>query len=112
MACPTSTTLQIGDAQAAAGDDIIIARGVTISVGGAKAIDFNSAGHSAEIFGTVVSTTAAIELGADAGVNSLGHTVNAYAGAFIRGFGDAGIHTFGFGTSNPPVLAANDFLVI
>jgi Ca2+-binding RTX toxin-like protein len=82
------------------GDDFIIGRSVTIAVTGSDAIDLNSIDHTAEIYGTVVSTTGTgIELGADSASTSLGHTVNVYAGAFIRGFGDAGIHTFGYGTT-------------
>ena len=43
---PTSTTIQIGDGQAAVSDDIIIGRSVTIAVSGSDAIDFNSADHT------------------------------------------------------------------
>jgi hypothetical protein len=95
-----SRNAAILDADVPSGDGIIIGRSVTVAVAGSDAIDINTPGHTAEIYGTVVSTTGTgVELGADAGTASLGHTVNIYAGSIIRGFGDAGIHTYGYGSN-------------
>ncbi|WP_157961396.1 calcium-binding protein [Microvirga flavescens] len=92
---PISGTTAVNSA--ANGESIFIGPTVTLSVTGSRAIYFQGTGNVADIYGTVVSTTASgIRLGD--GSAAQGHTIDVHAGAFIRGYGDTGFVAFGYGT--------------
>lgn len=80
-----------------AGDGIFIGPAVTLSSSASWAVYFQSSEHIAEIRGTVVSNVAsALRFGSDA--SAAGHRIDVHAGAFIRGYGDTGFETRGYGT--------------